>query len=365
MSGHPRITITKKMVTARRIPIAVPFAIAKETLTVADVVLIAFGDEKGCQGVGEAAPFPTLTFDTHTMAAKVATDVAASLVGQTVEEALEALREDRDDIRKTSVTAFTGLEGALLDLQARQRGVSLATLWGTSPCQDHITDITLPLMAADAVGAFWQLYGSYGFPIVKVKVSGRIDDDVAAIAALQRLVPKATALTLDGNQGYREHSARQLIDRLEQMGVRPIFFEQPLPEDDWAGSAALSQQLGIPLCLDETVRTVADVQRAVRDKTATMINIKIMKSGIEESHRMITVAKAAGMQLMIGGMLESEIAMGISLQLAAGTKAIDFYDLDTPFFFKQAVAETSPWHAKKARLVLPDGPGHGMTIAPM
>src|SRR5690606_38752680 len=100
-----------------------------------------------------------------------------------------------------------------------------------------------------------------------------------------------------------------------------------------------------------------------RESTGRIINIKIMKSGIEEALRIMQVARAAGIELMIGGMLESEVAMGTSLQLAAGTGLVRYADLDTPFFLKEPVTRQSPWHARCARLRRPAGPGHAMSLA--
>ena len=110
--------------------------------------------------------------------------------------------------------------------------------------------------------------------------------------------------------------------------------------------------------------TPEDAIRVVRERTASMINLKITKAGIEETHRIISIARSAGIGLMIGGMLESEIAMGASLHLACGVGAIGHFDLDTPFFFKEPVTDYSPWHAHKAQLKLPTGPGIGVSLLP-
>lgn len=87
-----------------------------------------------------------------------------------------------------------------------------------------------------------------------------------------------------------------------------------------------------------------------------------MKSGIAETAQIITIAQAANIGLMIGGMLESEIAMGTSLQLALGVGGIEHFDLDTPFFFKNLVCTDSPWHAGKAELRRSDLPGNGLSL---
>ena len=106
----------------------------------------------------------------------------------------------------------------------------------------------------------------------------------------------------------------------------------------------------------------ANAIRAVRDKTARIINLKIMKSGVREAQRIWSVARGGGVSLMIGGMLESEVAMGTSLQLAAGAGGIEFFDLDTPFFLQERTTKQSPWHAQSATLVTPFTLGHGMEL---
>jgi L-alanine-DL-glutamate epimerase-like enolase superfamily enzyme len=182
------------------------------------------------------------------------------------------------------------------------------------------------------------------------------------IHAMLKLLPRASQFTLDGNQGYRLDNAKALVAALAQHEVRPLFFEQPLPADDWDGLKHLEDATGIPVCLDETVVTPEDAVRVVRDRTASMINLKIMKSGIEETMRIISIARSSGIALMIGGMLESEIAMGASLQLACGVGGIQHFDLDTPFFFKELVTKDSPWHRGSAELVRPGRPGLGLEL---
>jgi L-alanine-DL-glutamate epimerase-like enolase superfamily enzyme len=70
------------------------------------------------------------------------------------------------------------------------------------------------------------------------------------------------------------------------------------------------------------------------------------------------------MELMIGGMLETEVTMTASLHFACGTGLVRYFDLDTPFFLTQRVTAASPWHRNDARLTLPTGPGLGLELAP-
>ena len=344
--------------------IHVPFAISSETLNSANFVLVTIKDDNGNAGIGEASPFPTLTGDNVNGVLPAVHEILDQLTGMSAVSALRFLRQIREETFVSSPSAYVGVEMALWDLYGKQLNVPLCAIWGGRMFETVTTDITLPIMPASAVPDFWSIYKDHGFKVIKIKVSGQLTSDIDMIHAMINLVPRSTQITLDGNQGYRLDTAKSLIDRLTTQGIRPLFFEQPLPADDWEGLKHLEDATGVPVCLDETVITPEDAIRVVRDKTASMINLKIMKSGIEETSRIIAIARSAGIALMIGGMLESEIAMGTSLQLACGYGGIQHFDLDTPFFLKEMVCATSPWHRGNAELVRPHMPGIGLTLNP-
>jgi L-alanine-DL-glutamate epimerase-like enolase superfamily enzyme len=325
--------------------------------------LIQITDDNGLTGIGEASPFPTLTGDNINGVLPVAEEILDHSKEMNALAALRYLRTIREETFMSSPSAYVGVEMALWDLYGKQLGVSLAGIWGGRMFDKVTTDITMPIMAPNMVADFWALYKDHAFEVIKIKVSGHVSDDVDMIEALFKVVSRSTQVTLDGNQGYRLDNAKSLLSRLGELGTTPLFFEQPLPADDWEGLKALQDSTGIPVCLDETIMTPEDAIRVVREKTASMINLKIMKSGIEETSRIIAIARSAGIALMIGGMLESEIAMGCSLQLACGFGGIQHFDLDTPFFLKKFVCEDSPWHANSARLVRPAGAGLGLSLA--
>lgn len=345
------------------LPVEVPFAISRETLVTADLAFVVLTDVRGDTGIGECAPFPSLTHDTGDTAARLAEELAGSLVGLDVPGALGRLRAERQALARRSITGFVGVEMALCDLFARQLGVPLAALWGGAMVESVETDVTLPIMPKSAVEAFWERFRGHGFRTIKIKVGGRVDEDLGRVLEARRLWGEGVGLTLDGNQGYDVAGARRLAEECLRHGVRPAFFEQPLPEDDWRGHAELTASLPFPVCLDETVRTAADAMRAARERTGQIVNIKLMKSGVDEALRIIRVCEAAGIELMIGGMLESEIAMASSLHVAAGTGVIRYFDLDTPFFLRRRVTIDSPWHGASATLTVPCGAGHGLRLA--
>jgi len=98
---------------------------------------------------------------------------------------------------------------------------------------------------------------------------------------------------------------------------------------------ALRRATGWPLALDESVSTGADARRLAREGVADVINVKLMKAGIGEALEVVSVARAAGMGLMIGGNVESVLAMTVSASFAAGLGGFRYADLDTPLFLAE------------------------------
>jgi L-alanine-DL-glutamate epimerase-like enolase superfamily enzyme len=348
------------------VPLHTTFAIAQGALTAVDSVLCGLRDSSGRLGLGEAAPFPVLTHDDAARAERTIGRLVAALCGQRVTAALGTLYQDLWPQACTdSITGCVAVEMALLDLRAQELRVPLAALFGDARLPAAVTDITLPILAAAELPAFWHRFSSYGFPYVKIKVGSEpVDAAVDRVLSLLRLAAPGTQISLDGNQGCTPQGARQLLATLKRAGVEPLLFEQPLPAADLAGMAALSAEVSTPICADESVCTAADAVRVIEQRAARVINLKFMKSGIAESQRIAALARAAGLELMIGGMVESELAMTASLHFYCGSGAVKYCDLDTPLFFSAPITDASPYRAGSARLELPARPGIGLLLRP-
>jgi L-alanine-DL-glutamate epimerase-like enolase superfamily enzyme len=130
------------------------------------------------------------------------------------------------------------------------------------------------------------------------------------------------------------------------------------------GLAAIRRETGIPVAADESVRSLVDARQVVAQRAADYVNIKIMKTGVMEAHEIALFILGSGLKLMIGGMVETRVAMGCSFSLVLGMKGFDVLDLDTPLLLgKDPVTggytyngpHLLPWHE----------PGLGMTATPL
>lgn len=356
--------IVKSRVAPLESELHLPFNISKGSVAKLENVLIVLSDLHGRDGLGEAAPFPVLTGDTQTIALQAAQDMLSQFDGLTPAAALEKLHHSLWQDFRFAPSARTGVEMALWDLHAQQMGCPLWMLWGRAGLSTAHTDITLPCLGPTDVGVFWSHFSKAKFAYVKVKVGdGSVGDDIERVLTLLSCSETPLRISLDGNQGFAVESAKRLVAELLARKVEPLFFEQPLPEDDFAGMSRLSETLPIPVCADESVKSLRDAMRVVNERCAQMINLKFMKSGVRESLLIADIARRFELPLMIGGMVESEIAMTASLHAVCGTGAIDWCDLDTPFFLQNRFTQTSPYHGGSAQLHLPTGTGLGLKLS--
>lgn len=313
-------------------PLKIPFAIAGGVQTVAENVLIRIVLSDGTAGYGEAAPLPAFNGETQTQALSAIESAKPELMRKTP----VSLRRCSQVLKKIIgpfASARAGLEMALLDAWTRRMRTPMRHFFGGFNSRLE-TDVTVPLMPPRPAGRWASAWRRKGFKRLKIKLGSGFSEDLERVTAVHRSAP-GCGLILDANAGMRLSSAKKLIDRLERRGISPILFEQPLPEDDWKGMSRLTQESRVPICADEMVSSAKEALRVVHEKTARAINVKLMKCGLWEALQIVSIARAAGTQLMMGGMVESLLAMTSAAHFAAGLGGFRFIDLDTPLFFKE------------------------------
>jgi L-alanine-DL-glutamate epimerase-like enolase superfamily enzyme len=109
-------------------------------------------------------------------------------------------------------------------------------------------------------------------------------------------------------------------------------FEQPAEADDLKGLIAFHRKSGIPVAADESLRGRADALKLAQTGAAQVLNLKLMKMGVLEAWDCGLIARASGLGVMVGGMVETPLAMGAAAHLAAGLGGVKFVDLDTPLW---------------------------------
>lgn len=321
-----------------------PFGIAGGAQEVARNVLVRVELDGGAVGHGEAAPFPAFNGETQesTLAAvERARPAVEGLTWPSWERLATAVGESIGP----AGAARCGIEMAVLDAIARREGRPIFGP-GLGPLR---TDVTIPLGPVHECAEDARAWIARGFGRLKVKLGRAAQDDaLARVRAIRGAAPHAELL-LDGNAGLSASEALALLRALADRAVVPVLFEQPCPKDDLEGLVAVAAATDVPVALDETVAT-ADRLRRIAEVAARawhasgahlalrrgfVVNVKPMKAGFLEAHRIHAEARRLGWPLMIGGMVEGKMAMSASACFAASREGFVHVDLDTPLFFAE------------------------------
>jgi L-Ala-D/L-Glu epimerase len=303
-------------------------------------VLVELEDD-GHVGLGEAAPIKRYHEDPESAAA--ALDDIAPRLGNT-----RAYAQLANHLAVPGQKAAeAALDMALHDLAGKRLGAPLYDLLGIVKGPTPVTSFTIGLDTPEIVVE--KVRAASAYEVLKVKMGS--DDDRAVLEAVRDTTKQR--IRVDANEGWTPEGALERIPWLQKIGVE--FIEQPLPADRIEDTRWLRARSPLPFYADESVHTAADIPALAGAFDG--INIKLMKcGGLGEAMRMIAVARAHGMKVMLGCMVESSLGITAAAHLSP---IVDAADLDG-----NLLIHDDPFEGVKVvdgRLVLPDGPGLGVT----
>jgi L-alanine-DL-glutamate epimerase-like enolase superfamily enzyme len=350
MSTQDQDTIIKVEMWPIDVPLTDPFVVATGHLLVARNVFVRIQLQSGAVGYGEVAPFPEVGGQDRAGCQHAATQLAKIALGVPASQYshLAAVFQER---APDSAAARCALETGILDALCRHRGIPLWDIWGGLDVRSRETDVTIPITDLDRTVTLAREWHAQGFRQLKMKVGVNVEQDIRRLEAIHRTLPDINFIA-DANQGYTPDECRIFVKAVQRFGGRIVLLEQPVARLDLESMAALRRDLAVPVAADEAVRTVADAEHVIEKQAADFINIKIMKSGVIESVRIAVCVRQAGLRLMIGGMVETRLAMGCSFGLVLGLGGFDHLDLDTPLLlstdpvkggYRYAGPQLQPW----------------------
>ena len=308
-----------------------PFTISSGSHKSLENALFSVKSKDGFTGWGEAAVASHITGETLESTRKGLNMAAKFLEGKDSADYLKlfCVLEEMLDSRRAALAA---VQTALLDLACRRLDISLWRYFGGAKARLK-TDITVVIGGASEARDFTIKMRRAGFKIFKIKVGIDFDEDVRRLEAVSKSAPGCD-IYLDANCAYTASEAHKFILVLGKKGIVPAVFEQPVAKDDYDGLTWLSKKLKMPVCADESAYSVNEVFHLLAIKAVTAVNIKLTKFGFLKAREVWALARAKGVKLMMGEMVESELASGVSAQFAGGLGGFDFIDLDIPFFIK-------------------------------
>ncbi|MYH17758.1 MAG: dipeptide epimerase [Gemmatimonadetes bacterium] len=327
-----------------RLDLIHPFRIAREVSDHKHNVLVRISDGE-LTGTGEAAPSRYYGED-------------AGSVMRALERVPPLLGGDPFELEETTDRLASALPGdpaaraavdiAMHDLAAQRLGVPLYRWLGLDPAKTPVTSFTIGIDEPATVRR--KVREAAEYPALKIKLGSEKDLEI------MRAIRDETdaRIRIDANAGWTADQAVEMVGRLSEFGVELV--EQPLPPGAPADWHRVREAASMPVFADESVLVSPDVPAMAG--LVDGVNIKLMKcGGVREALRLIHTARAHGMGVMIGCMIETSVAITAAAHLSP---LADYADLDGNLLISNDPFTGAT--VRQGRLLLPDGPGIG--IAP-
>ncbi|KKF39449.1 chloromuconate cycloisomerase [Halorubrum saccharovorum] len=300
------------------LPLENPFTIARGTQTDAENAIVRITDEAGMTGVGGAAPSSHYGETADTVEA-VLPDLLAAVERVGDPHALHEIETELASVVNDNPAARAAVSIAVHDLAAKRLGVPLHRLWGLDPREAPATSYTIGLDETERVREKAEAAVEAGYPVLKIKLG--TDRDRELIDAVREAAPDAR-IRVDANEAW---TPREAVRKCEWLADRNVeFVEQPVPAEDPEGLRFVYERSALPIAADESCVTLSDVP-AIANR-CDIANLKLMKTGgLLEARRLIAAARAHGLEVMCGCMIESNASIAAAAQLAP---LLDYADLD-------------------------------------
>lgn len=299
---------------AIRLKTRYPFVIARGGYAAHENVIVRIVDEDGIEGLGEAAPNKFYGESVATVAA--ALEQFAPVLGSADSWSLEAIEASLDRTLRGNGSAKSAVSAALHDIVGKRAGVPVHKLWGLDAAEAGESSFTIGI--ADNDGLRQRVADAEQYPILKVKLG--TDRDMEIVRTVRDAAP-SKRLRVDANAAWAPSHAVRMCDFLADHGVELV--EQPVAQHDIDGLRFVRSHSKLPIVADESCLVANDVPKLAG--AVDGVNLKLAKCGsLREAVRIVHVARALGMTVMAGCMIESSLGISAIAQLAPLLDHADF-----------------------------------------
>jgi L-alanine-DL-glutamate epimerase-like enolase superfamily enzyme len=318
--------ITKLAAWPVKMHLATPYEIAYESVTETTNVFVRIETNRGVTGYGCAAPDPEVTGEDAASVLSAMDDVVRpAIVGSDpLRHAMLMVRLKKELAAMPSARA--AVDVALFDVLGKVANLPLWRLLGGYR-KSIRTSVTIGILPeADTLRAARELVGR-GFRCLKLKGGVDVEDDVTRVLAVRRELGTGIELRFDANQGYTVEQSLRFVEATRGAGLE--LFEQPTPRDQIDQLGSVTRRVALPVMADESLMSLGDAFRLARRELVDMVNVKLMKAGgLADAIQINAVARAAGLEVMVGCMDEAALGIAAGLQFALARPNVAYADLD-------------------------------------
>lgn len=303
-----------------------PFTIATGTMHFAQNIFIRVFTDEEIYGVGECSAFPMIVGETQATCFEMAKDFAGIWQNKDPLQIEERMNELHNFTAYNS-TIKSAFDMALYDITAKKANKPLYAYLGGSK-KSMETDLTIGISSPAEMALTAIDYKNRGVNIIKVKLGKDPIEDIERIKQIRNAIGGEIRLRIDANQGWTKDGAQYALAELGKYDIE--FCEQPMRRYNDHYLPALHKSSPIPVMADESVFDHHDAERLIADNACSYVNIKFAKSGgILEAEKINSVCEKNNISCMMGGMLESRVALTAFAHFASARDNVQFYDMDT------------------------------------
>ena len=309
-----------------KMPLIEPYTIAYERVDSAANVFLRIETDDKYVGFGCAAPDKAITGETPEGILDACDRIILPLLKGTDPLRIAYLLEKVTPALEHQSSCLAMVDMALYDILGKRTGLPLYILLGGY--RTHmVTSITIGILSVDKTVETAKRHVENGFKAIKIKGGNDVEEDIEKIIRTRKAVGKKIGLRFDANQGYSETQAVRFVEKTSSADVELL--EQPTPRLQHDVLGRLTEGVPIPVMADESLMDLKDAFKLAKNNLVDMVNIKLMKvGGIYEAMRINAVAKAAGLEVMVGCMDESALAIAAGLHFALARPNVAYADLD-------------------------------------
>jgi len=333
-----------------------PFTIATGTMDYAQNIFIRVHTEAGYYGVGECSAFPMIVGETQSTCFEMAKDFAAIWRGKDALD-INARLSELDLYTAFNATIKSAFDMALYDLAAKNANQPLYIYLGGKK-KEIETDLTIGIDTPGNMAKTAIQFKQNGVHIIKIKLGKNAKEDIERVQRIRQAVGDDMLLRIDANQGWSFDAASYALQGMGDYNVQ--FCEQPMRHWDDDKLPTLRKVSPIPIMADESVFDHHDAQRLIQNNACDYVNIKFAKSGgIAEATRIDKICSEKNIRCMMGGMLESRVALTAFAHFVLAHDNVIFHDMDTCLLGHKQDPVVNGVKYKGYFLEIPDLPGIG------
>jgi L-alanine-DL-glutamate epimerase-like enolase superfamily enzyme len=337
-----------------------PFVISLGPLYYAENIIVVIRTDEGITGFGECSPFMTINGESMETCYIVGQYLARVLVGKDPLQ-LETCAMLMDGLIYANSSIKSAFDIALHDIAAQHAGLPLYGFLGGKNDKELRTDYTISIGPVTKMVADGLSIKARGFKIIKIKLGGTKEDDIERVRSIREAIGAEIPLRIDANQGWNTKDAIAILKALVPYNIQHC--EEPVPRWNFMELSNVRKESPIPIMADESCCDHHDAQRLVDLKACNLFNIKLGKSsGFVKAQKIVQIAEREGINIQVGGFLESRLGFTASAHLALTSSNILHCDFDTPMMFVEDPVEGGITYGEGGVIAMPDKPGLGASV---